>query len=66
MIFIVLMHWVMVSLMSLFLANIIVVRDIMGVTSKSFIFGYDFFLFREEKTNSDPNMKLLMFAERTL
>ena len=36
-----------------------------SVNSKSFTIGSDFILFSEEKMNSDLNMKLLLFTERT-
>ena len=37
-----------------------------SVNSESFTFGSDFVFFSQEKTNSDSNMKLLLFTERTL
>ena len=37
-----------------------------SVNSKSFIFGSDFVCFRQEKTNSNPNVKLLPLTEQTL
>ena len=36
-----------------------------SVNSESFIFGSDFVSFTEEKANTDPYMKLLLFTERT-
>ena len=37
-----------------------------SVNNLIFIFGSYFVFFSEEKTNSDSNMKLLLFTERTL
>ena len=36
-----------------------------SIKSKSFIFGLNSVFFSEEKMNSDPSMKLLLFIERT-
>ena len=36
-----------------------------SVNSESFIFGSEFVLYSQEILESDPNMKLLLFTERT-
>ena len=41
-----------------------IVLRVRSVNSKSFIFESNSVLFSEEITNSNPNMKLLLFIER--
>ena len=43
-----------------------VLLRVRSVNSKSFIFVSEFVFFSEEKMNSESNMKLLLFSERTL